>query len=285
VIDLRVHRDRWSRISHQVAQILHEDWDPIGINDVPNAFDEYHDYVLGAVALRARNATAAEIEAYLLDIERNTMGLSGRSNERRANTALKISNLPYNVASMPDLVKLLEDSGAILKGHFLLTSGRHSDTYFEKFRILEKPDVLSEVCGEIASHFHSAGIELVTGPTTGGIIIAFEVARRLGVPALYVEREDGKRVLRRGASVAQGAKVLVVDDVFTTGTSVAEVVTLLREMKAEVAAIAVLVDRSEKPVDFGAPFFAAVKVEAQSYADDEVPDWLAEIPITKPGTR
>lgn len=186
---------------------------------------------------------------------------------------------------MADLVRLLEDSGAILKGHFLLTSGRHSDTYFEKFRILEKPEVLSEVCGEIAEHFRDRGIDLVAGPTTGGIIIAFEVARRLGVPALYVEREEGKRVLRRGASVASGTKVLVVDDVFTTGTSVVEVVALLREMNAEVAGVAVLVDRSETPVDFDAPFFAAVKVEAQSYAEGEVPDWLVEIPVTKPGTR
>jgi orotate phosphoribosyltransferase len=184
-----------------------------------------------------------------------------------------------------DLLKLLEESGAILKGHFLLTSGRHSDTYFEKFRILEKPDVLSEVCSEIASRFADAGIEVVAGPTTGGIIIAFEVARRLGVPAIYVEREDGKRVLRRGATIAPGIRVLVVDDVFTTGTSVVEVVELLRGMEANISGVAVLVDRSEKSIDFGAPFFAAVKVEAQSYAEDEVPDWLAQIPVTKPGTR
>lgn len=186
---------------------------------------------------------------------------------------------------MTDLLQLLTDSGAILKGHFLLTSGRHSDTYFEKFRILEKPDVLSEACGEIALRFADEGIEMVAGPTTGGIIIAFEVARRLGVPAIYVEREDGKRVLRRGATIASGTKVLVVDDVFTTGTSVVEVVDLLRGMGADIAGVAVLVDRSEKPIDFGAPFFAAVKVDAVSYAESEVPDWLAQIPITKPGTR
>lgn len=186
---------------------------------------------------------------------------------------------------MADLLKLLEESGAILKGHFELTSGRHSDTYFEKFRILEKPDVLSEVCAQIANEFRGAGIELVAGPTTGGIIIAFEVARRLGTPAVYIEREDGRRVLRRGAEVAPGTKVLIVDDVFTTGTSVIEVLELTRSAGAEIIGVAVLVDRSETKVDFGVPFFAAVKVVAASYAPDEIPDWLAAIPVTKRGTR
>ncbi|MGI8922586.1 MAG: orotate phosphoribosyltransferase [Fimbriimonadales bacterium] len=186
---------------------------------------------------------------------------------------------------MADLYKLLQESGAILTGHFLLTSGRHSDTYFEKFRVLERPDVLSEVCAEIADHFGGAEIDLVAGPTTGGIIVAFEAARRMGKPALYVESENGKRALRRGASVAPGARVLIVDDVFTTGASVIEVAELLRSLDAEVAGVAVLVDRSETPVDFGAPFFAAVKVSATSYAPDEVPADLASIPVSKPGTR
>ncbi|KAA0224890.1 orotate phosphoribosyltransferase [Fimbriimonadia bacterium ATM] len=186
---------------------------------------------------------------------------------------------------MADLLKLMEESGAVLKGHFLLTSGRHSDTYFEKFRILERPDVLSEVCGSIADRFRDSGAELVVGPTTGGIIIAFEVARRLGLPALYVERADGKRVLRRGAKLSAGTRALVVDDVFTTGTSVREVVELIRDAGAEVCGVAVLVDRSETPPDFGVPFYSAVRVEAVSYAPDEVPEWLAAIPITKPGTR
>lgn len=186
---------------------------------------------------------------------------------------------------MPDLLKLLEDSGAILKGHFLLTSGRHSDTYFEKFRVLEQPDVLSEVCGELASRFDADSIDVVAGPTTGGIIIAFEIGRRLGRPALYVEREDGKRALRRGATLQPGARVLVVDDVFTTGTSVVEVVHLLRSLGGEIAGVGVLVDRSENRPDFGAPFESAVRVDATSYAPDDLPSELAAIPITKPGTR
>lgn len=186
---------------------------------------------------------------------------------------------------MADLLKLLEDSGAILKGHFLLTSGRHSDTYFEKFRVLEQPAVLSEVCGELASRFNPDDIDVVAGPTTGGIIIAFEVARRLAKPALYIEREDGKRALRRGAVLQPGARVLVVDDVFTTGTSVVEVVELLRSLGGVIVGVGVLVDRSESRPDFGAPFESAVRVSATSYAADEVPAGLAAVPISKPGTR
>jgi orotate phosphoribosyltransferase len=186
---------------------------------------------------------------------------------------------------MADLLKLLEESGAILKGHFLLTSGRHSDTYFEKFRVLEQPAVLSEVCGELASRFNSHEIDVVAGPTTGGIIIAFEIARRLGKPALYIEREDGRRALRRGAVLKPGARVLVVDDVFTTGTSVVEVVELLRSFGGEIVGVGVLVDRSETKPEFGAPFESAVRVTATSYAADEVPAELASVPISKPGTR
>jgi len=184
-----------------------------------------------------------------------------------------------------DLQRLLEETGAILKGHFLLTSGRHSDVYVEKFRILEQPEVLVECARRIASNFKGANIDLVAGPTTGGIIIAFEVARQLGVQALYVESEDGKKKLRRGARVPNDARILVVDDVLTTGTSVKEVVDLLGSLGGAVAGVGVLIDRSQSPVDFGCPLFATHRVEAVSYAPEEVPGWLAEIPIIKPGTR
>jgi orotate phosphoribosyltransferase len=172
-----------------------------------------------------------------------------------------------------------------LRGHFLLSSGRHSAVYFEKFRVLERADVLSALCAEIADRFANQGIELVAGPTTGGIIIAFEVARRLGTPALYVEREEGQRVLRRGATVTPGTRILVVDDVLTTGLSIRETKELLEQNQAEVIGVGVLIDRSGGAVDFGVPLHPAYRVEAESFAPDEVPDWLAQIPITKPGTR
>lgn len=184
-----------------------------------------------------------------------------------------------------DLQALLEDSGAILRGHFLLTSGRHSDVYFEKFRVLEQPKVLSALCSEIAERFQGEGIDLVAGPTTGGIIIAFEVARQMGLPAVYVESENGQKKLRRGARIPEGARVLIVDDVLTTGRSVFEVIEVVKAAGGTPAGVALLIDRSESPIDFGCPSFAAHKVEAQSFAPDAVPDWLAAIPVTKPGTR
>lgn len=186
---------------------------------------------------------------------------------------------------MADLIAAMEEAGAILRGHFLLSSGRHSDVYFEKFRVLERPALLSEVCAEIAAQFRDSKVELVAGPTTGGVILAFEIARQMAVNALYVEREGERRVLRRGAYLPRGARVLVVDDVLTTGLSVREVIQLLQDKGAEVVGVGVLVDRSEVPLDFGVPLFAATRVEARSYAPDEVPDWLAEIPITDPGSR
>lgn len=184
-----------------------------------------------------------------------------------------------------DLGRLLQESGAILKGHFVLTSGRHSDTYFEKFRVLEQPHVLSALCAEIADAFREADIQVVAGPTTGGIIIAFEVARQMGLPALYVETENGEKTLRRGATVPERARILVVDDVLTTGLSVRETIQALQDRGGHVVGVGVLIDRASEDLGFGVPLHAAYKVEAVSYAPDEVPADLAAIPIRKPGTR
>jgi orotate phosphoribosyltransferase len=166
----------------------------------------------------------------------------------------------------------------------LLTSGRHSNVYFEKFRVLERPDVMSRLCTEIADQFRDAPIDFVAGPTTGGIIIAFEVARQLGLPAVYVETENGMRMLRRGKTLAPGSRALIVDDVLTTGTSLFETRAALTNAGAETVAMAVLINRSNG-VELSCPLYSAYKVEAVSYAPDEVPDWLAEIPVHKPGTR
>lgn len=184
-----------------------------------------------------------------------------------------------------DLGQLLEDSGAILHGHFLLSSGRHSDVYFEKFRILEQPQVLSALCEEIARNFEPGDFDFVAGPLTGGIIIAFEVARQMNLPAIYVESEGGRKTLRRGKTLPSGSRVLVVDDVLTTGLSVRETIDAIRLAGGAPAGVGVLIDRAEHPLDLGTPFFAAYRVEAQSYPPEAVPEWLAAIPVLKPGTR
>lgn len=196
-----------------------------------------------------------------------------------------MSNSSNRSQSSADLGALLEESGAVLHGHFLLTSGRHSDVYFEKFRVLTQPHVLTVLCKEIASHFSDGGFDFVAGPTTGGIIIAFDVARQMGVPAIYVENENGVKSLRRGQTVPSGARVLVVDDVLTTGLSVEETITAIKNAGGVVGGVGVLIDRAQKETSFGCPLFASYKVEAESWAADDVPDWLSAIDITKPGTR
>lgn len=183
-----------------------------------------------------------------------------------------------------DLGVVLEKSGAILKGHFVLTSGRHSDTYFEKFRVLEQPEVLVALCTEIATNFQGHGFEFVAGPTTGGIIIAFEVARQMGLPAVYIETENGEKTLRRGKTLPAGAKVLIVDDVLTTGRSLFESRDAIHKAGGAPAGYGVLINRAQGELDLP-NLFSAFTVEATSYAPDEVPDWLAAIPTTKPGTR
>ncbi len=183
-----------------------------------------------------------------------------------------------------DLGELLEHSGAVLRGHFLLASGRHTDVYFEKFRILEQPPVLSALCAEIAAAHRDSGIQAVAGPTTGGIIIAFEVARQLGVPAVYVESENGVRTLRRGKMLPPGLRVLVVDDVLTTGKSLRGTRSAIESAGGDVLGFAVLIDRLESPYVGEIPLFSAFHVDAVTYAPDHVPVWLQAIPLRKPGT-
>lgn len=184
-----------------------------------------------------------------------------------------------------DLGPLLESSGAILRGHFILTSGRHSEVYFEKFRVLEQPEVLSALCQELLSQLDSNSFDAVAGPTTGGIIIAFEVARQAGKPAIYVETEDGRKTLRRGKALPEGQRVLIVDDVLTTGTSLVETRDAIEKAGGNPIALAVLIDRSAPDLDLGLPLYRAYRVEATSYAPDEIPESLAKLPAQKPGTR
>lgn len=174
---------------------------------------------------------------------------------------------------------ILQESGALLEGHFLLTSGRHSNRYIEKFRLLEQPQLTSQLCAEIAKRFADDDIECVIGPVTGGIILAFEVARHLGCRAFYAERaKDGNGFeLRRGFKMKPGEKVLVVEDIVTTGGSVRQVVETVREAGAEVVGVALLVDRSGGNADFGAERVEPLlRMNIQSWAADEVPVEIVE---------
>ena len=171
-----------------------------------------------------------------------------------------------------------------MEGHFLLTSGLHSPVYWEKFRIIENPAYTTKLCAMIAEHFKSQGVELVVGPTTGGIILAFEVARQMGLQAAFAEKlESGERDFRRGFNIKPGERVLIVDDILTTGKSVREVIAAVNKAGGEVAGIAVMVDRSQAAMDFGAPLFSCLHSVTPAYHSAECPLCKSCLPLVKPG--
>jgi len=184
---------------------------------------------------------------------------------------------------MVDVMKILEDTGAVMNGHFLLTSGLHSPRYVEKFRLLQYPDHTAPLCDMVADHFKGIEIHSVAGPTLGGVILAYEVARALKVRSIYAEREGDSRVFRRGLSLNPGEKVLVVDDILTTGGSVKEVVEAVRAEGAIPAAVGVLVDRSGGQVHFEVPFFSCLQLAIPAYRTEACPQCAQGVPLIKPG--
>jgi orotate phosphoribosyltransferase len=180
--------------------------------------------------------------------------------------------------------EMFRKSGAILDGHFLLTSGRHSPVYWEKFRVMQYPEYVQQLCGMIADHFRKQSIQLVAGPTTAGIILAFEVARQIGTRAIYAEKAENKTfTFKRGVAINPGDRVLVVDDVLTTGGSIKEVILQVKERKGIVVGVGVLVDRTEQKIDFGATLFGCHRAEAISYSPEKCPLCEAKTPLVKPG--
>jgi orotate phosphoribosyltransferase len=187
-----------------------------------------------------------------------------------------------------DLLSRLTRVGALKEGHFLLSSGRHSDRYVEKFDLLRQPRETEAVCRGFSDRFADAGIDVVAGPTTGGIILAFEVARQLGVASAYAERRSDDttdREFRRGTTFTLGQRVLVVDDILTTGGSVRETLAALATQPVEVVAVAVLVDRSGGTVTFdNVPLFALSTLVVETWDATECPLCAKGLPLIKPGT-
>jgi orotate phosphoribosyltransferase len=177
--------------------------------------------------------------------------------------------------------QLLREAGALLEGHFQLTSGKHSARYVEKFRLLERPVQTEVLCGMIANWASALSPGVVAGPTTGGIIISYETARLLGVRGIFAEkREDGPgRGFGRAFEIGHGERVLVVDDVLTTGGSVREVIEAVRGRGGEVAGVAVLVDRTGGRTDFGAPFFACLQLDIPAYEAEDCPLCREGVPL------
>ena len=187
--------------------------------------------------------------------------------------------------SQDQALDLFRKSGALLEGHFLLTSGRHSNRYVQCAQVLQYPEFTSLLCQEIADRFRNDGVDIIIGPAMGGILVAYEVSRHLGVKNLFAERENGVMTLRRGFSIEPGAKVLIVEDVITTGGSVREVAELVTAQGGKVAGIGVMVDRSGGKAQFDVKLEAVLKMEVPSWVEEDCPLCREGIPAVKPGSR
>ena len=184
-----------------------------------------------------------------------------------------------------EVLKLFEESGALLHGHFKLTSGRHSDVYYEKFALLKNPAICTRICAEMAHHFKDQKVQTVVGPTLGGVIIAYEVARHLGLAAAFAEPGEKGRVFKRDFSPSKNEKVLIVDDILTTGTSVNEVIDLVKQYNVDIVGLGVVLDRSGGATNFEYPFFAVSTIAAESWAPNACPLCQKGIELTQRGSR
>jgi orotate phosphoribosyltransferase len=184
-----------------------------------------------------------------------------------------------------DVEAIFRETGALREGHFILASGKHSPLYLEKFEVLQWPARTERLAGAIADAVRPLGVNAVAGPTTGGTILAHEVARQLQVRAAFAERDDrtGARAFRRGLRLGSGDRVLVVDDVLSTGGSLRETITAVRSGGAEVVAAAVLADRSGGAA-LGVPLIALWSVDLPAYDASACPQCASGLPATKPGT-
>jgi orotate phosphoribosyltransferase len=184
-----------------------------------------------------------------------------------------------------EVVSVFQQTGAMLSGHFKLTSGWHSDRYFQCAMVLQYPDCTAMLCRELAARFAGEDISVVIGPATGGIIVSYETARALGVRGVFTERENGVMSLRRGFTIEPDERVLVVEDVITTGGSVREVVEVVRSLGGIVVGAGVLVDRSGGKADLGVRKEALLVTETIAYDPDDCPLCRDGIPAVKPGSR
>ena len=183
------------------------------------------------------------------------------------------------------ILSIFRSTEALLDGHFVLTSGRHSASYFQCAKVLQHPEYLTAFSIMIADEFEGQAPDVVISPAIGGVVLGTEVGTQLGCRTIFAERREGKMVIRRGFHIEKGEKVLVVEDVITTGGSVREVMDLVEDAGGNILGVGVLVDRSNGTVTLHNNQYSIVKLDAVSYGEDEVPDDLAAIPIQKPGSR
>ncbi len=187
-----------------------------------------------------------------------------------------------------EILDIFRQCGALLEGHFILSSGLRSPIFLQKQRVFMHPDKAEILCRALAHKIRAEGygeVSQIVSPAVGGIIPGYETARHLGVPAIFTERVEGRFQLRRGFEVKPGEKVIVVEDIVTTGLSIRECIACLREIGADVVAAACLVDRSAGEADVGVPLVALTQYKVPAYSADALPPELAAIPAVKPGSR
>ena len=186
-----------------------------------------------------------------------------------------------------EVLDLFRAADALLEGHFILSSGRHSAVFLQKMRVFQYPDRTERICRALAAAITArfGQVDLVVSPAIGGIIPGYETARALGCPAVFVEREEGAFKLRRGFAIPEGARVVMVEDIVTTGLSSRECLAAIREHPGELLGAACLIDRSGGKADVGVPLVALVSLDVPDYAADALPPELAALPATKPGSR
>lgn len=180
--------------------------------------------------------------------------------------------------------ELLKSSGAILEGHFQLTSGRHSGFYVEKIKLLQNPSTVEELCSLIAEKIGELEFDTVVGPAYGGIVLAYEVAQALDKCFIFTQRRDGDMTVRSGFDLSEVKRVAVVEDIVTTGGSVKEVIACLKGLGIEVAVVAAIVDRSGGKADFGCPFVSLLQLDIPSWEPDACDLCREGIPLSKPGS-
>ncbi len=184
-----------------------------------------------------------------------------------------------------EYLNIFKKTGALMEGHFVLTSGRHSRSYFQCAKVLQYPQYLNLFSKIISDHFKTFDVNTVISPAVGGIVIGTRVGGDLDKRTIFAERENGEMVLRRGFSISPGEKVLVVEDVITTGGSVKEVMQVVEELGGQVVGVGIIVDRSNGNIILHDNQFSIVKLEVESFAENEIPEDLAKMPIQKPGSR
>lgn len=185
-----------------------------------------------------------------------------------------------------EMLEIFERTESMLKGHFILTSGRHSDTYMQCAKLFVHPKESEKICSALAQKLKEVHAETVASPAVGGIIMGYELARQLDCKNIFFERQDGVMTLRRGFSIQKGARVVVAEDVVTTGGSVKEVIAALQSAGANVVAVASIVDRSNGEIDFGVPFHSLLSMNIRSYEPEACPLCKEnKTPAVKPGSR